>query len=68
MLAPLGKLPLMVVGGMNQNNRKEYFDAGDSFAGIASGIFERQDILAENEIGIRKSIKIMETKTDERNR
>lgn len=67
-LAPLGRLPLMVVGGINQNNIKEYFDAGASFAGIGSGIFERQDILEENEAGIRKSIKIMETKTDERNR
>lgn len=60
--APLGKLPLMVVGGINTENLKEYFNAGATFAGIASGIFKKQDILSENEDGIIKSIKDMEAK------
>jgi 2-dehydro-3-deoxyphosphogluconate aldolase/(4S)-4-hydroxy-2-oxoglutarate aldolase len=60
--APLGKLPLMVVGGINGENVSDYFDAGASFAGIASGIFEKEDILNENEDGIRKSIKFFESK------
>jgi 2-dehydro-3-deoxyphosphogluconate aldolase/(4S)-4-hydroxy-2-oxoglutarate aldolase len=62
--APLGKMPLMVVGGVNTNNVKEYFDAGASFAGIASGIFNKEDILNENEEGIRKSIQEIEAKLD----
>lgn len=60
--APLGKLPLMVVGGINGENVSEYFKAGASFAGIASGIFEKEDILNENEDGLRKSIRIFESK------
>ena len=36
--APLGKMPLMVVGGIGTSNVQEYFAAGASFAGIGSGI------------------------------
>ena len=63
--APLGKMPLMVVGGIGTGNIEEYFKAGASFAGIASGIFEREDILNQNEEGIRKSIETMENKLKE---
>ncbi len=60
--APLGKLPLMAVGGISGENISDYFDAGATFAGIASGIFKREDILNENEDGLRKSIKLFESK------
>ncbi|WP_029452878.1 bifunctional 4-hydroxy-2-oxoglutarate aldolase/2-dehydro-3-deoxy-phosphogluconate aldolase [Clostridium algidicarnis] len=60
--APLGKLPIMVVGGVNTENVHEYFEAGAKFAGIASGIFKKEDILNENEEGLRKSIEYFETK------
>jgi len=60
--APLGKLPLMVVGGVKTSNVEEYFRAGASYAGIASGIFEKEDILTENEEGIRRSIAAMDEK------
>ncbi len=63
--APLGKMSLMVVGGIGTGNIEEYFKAGASFAGIASGIFEREDILNQNEEGIRKSIEAMENKLKE---
>ena len=63
--APLGKMPLMVVGGIGTGNIEEYFKAGAYFAGIASGIFEREDILNQNEEGIRKSIEAMENKLKE---
>ncbi len=63
--APFGKMPLMVVGGMNTENIVEYFKAGASFAGIASGIFQKDDILSENEAGICKSIYEMEEKMKE---
>lgn len=58
--APLGKMPLMVVGGVNTGNVREYLEAGAAFAGIASGIFRKEDILCENEEGIRASISAME--------
>ena len=60
--APLGKLPLMVVGGVNTSNVEEYFKAGASFAGIASGIFNKEDIINQNENGIISSINAMEQK------
>lgn len=60
--APLGKMPLMVVGGIGTSNVQEYFGAGASFAGIGSGIFRKEDILNENEEGIRGSIAAMEVK------
>lgn len=58
--APLGKLPLMVVGGVNGENVQTFFDAGASFAGIGSGIFCKEDILEENEESLRSSIKEFE--------
>lgn len=60
--APLGKMPIMVVGGINAENINEYFEAGAQFAGIASGIFKKDDILNENEEGLRESIKYFEAK------
>ena len=60
--APLGKLPLMVVGGVNTGNLEEYFRAGASYAGIASGIFNKDDILQENEVNLKESIKAIEEK------
>lgn len=44
--APLGKLPLMVVGGVNVANVQSYFDKGATYAGIGSGIFDPADIEA----------------------
>lgn len=60
--APLGKMPIMVVGGISAENVQEYFDAGAQFAGIGSGIFHREDILNQNEVGLRESIKQFESK------
>lgn len=60
--APLGKLPLMVVGGINTENVSEYFAAGADYAGIASGIFNKEDILNENEEGLCASIRAVEAK------
>ncbi len=60
--APLGKMPLMVVGGVNAENVREFFSAGASFAGIASGIFNKNDIRNENTEGIKNSIQYFEEK------
>ncbi|MEG0238960.1 bifunctional 4-hydroxy-2-oxoglutarate aldolase/2-dehydro-3-deoxy-phosphogluconate aldolase [Anaerorhabdus sp.] len=60
--APLGKMPLMVVGGINAENVEEYFKAGASYAGIGSGIFDKQDIITCNEEALKKQIEYFETK------
>lgn len=60
--APLGKLPLMAVGGVNGENIQEYLDAGASFAGIASGIFQKQHVEQCQEEEIKKAIQVFEAK------
>ncbi len=57
--APLGKLPVMVVGGVNSGNVKAFFDAGASYAGIGSGMFHKEDILNQNEEGLKESVKAL---------
>lgn len=44
--APLGKLPLMAVGGISRENAREYLACGASFLGIGSGMFRKEDIEA----------------------
>lgn len=58
--APLGKLPLMVVGGVNVANVQSYFDKGAAYAGIGSGIFEPADITECNSTNLAASIKRLE--------
>lgn len=60
--APLGKLPLMVVGGVNTNNVQSYFDRGATYAGIGSGIFDPADIEECNSANLAASIKQLEEK------
>ena len=55
--APLGELPVMVVGGINRENVNDYFKSGAKYAGIASGIFNKEDILSENSENLEKSLK-----------
>lgn len=54
--APLGCMPLMVVGGINAKNVQEYFDAGAMYAGIGSGIFNQEDIINCRKDQLKKSI------------
>ena len=58
--APLGKLPLMVVGGVNVDNVQSYFDKGATYAGIGSGIFDPADIEACDASKLAASIKKLE--------
>ena len=58
--APLGKLPLMVVGGVNTANVQSYFDKGATYAGIGSGIFDPKDIESCNSKELAASIKKLE--------
>lgn len=58
--APLGKLPLMVVGGVNSGNVQSYFDKGATYAGIGSGIFDPADIESCNSANLAASLKRLE--------
>lgn len=58
--APLDWMPLMVVGGVNAHNVQEFFDAGASYAGIGSGIFEKDDIRAMNYNALAAQVKAFE--------
>lgn len=53
---PLGKLPLMAVGGVNQDNVKQFLDSGAEYLGIGSAMFNSVDIHHLNENGLSKSV------------
>lgn len=54
--APLGKLPLMAVGGINKNNAKDFLNHGASYVGIGSGMFNSHDLDTLNASNIEQSI------------
>ncbi|MBO8463229.1 MAG: bifunctional 4-hydroxy-2-oxoglutarate aldolase/2-dehydro-3-deoxy-phosphogluconate aldolase [Firmicutes bacterium] len=60
--APLGKIPLMAVGGIHGSNVQEYLNAGASFVGIASGIFQKEHIQQCQEEELKKAIQNFEAK------
>ena len=60
--APLGRLPLMVVGGVNVDNVQSYFDKGATYAGIGSGIFDPTDIEACDSARLAASLRRLEEK------
>jgi len=55
-LAPLGDIPLMAVGGVNADNAAEFLKAGAKFLGIGSGLFKKEDVIRQNIQGLRNSI------------
>lgn len=60
MKGPLGELPLMAVGGVNSGNTNDFLEGGASYVGIASGIFDKEDILTQNKAGLERSLKKFE--------
>ncbi len=58
--APLGRLPLMVVGGVNVANVQSYFDKGATYAGIGSGVFDPVDIEACDSAKLAASVRRLE--------
>lgn len=60
MKGPLGELPLMAVGGVNSHNTNDFLDGGASYVGIASGIFNKEDILSKNKSALTKSLEAFE--------
>lgn len=58
--APLDWMPLMVVGGVNGGNVQQFFDAGAAYAGIGSGIFNKQDIIDMNAEALTEQVRAFE--------
>ena len=54
---PLGNLPLMAVGGVTTQNIAEVFAGGYRYVGTANGIFNKNDILAENKAALNLSVR-----------
>lgn len=52
---PLGKLPLMAVGGVNLKNGKQFLQSGASYLGIGTSMFAAEDIHELNEDGLHHS-------------
>lgn len=53
---PLGRLPLMAVGGINQENAKRFIDSGAKYLGVGSAMFNSADVHNLNESGLSHSI------------
>lgn len=53
---PLGKLPLIAVGGVNSKNVKEHLDGGYSYVASAWGIFNKEDVISQNKENLVKSL------------
>ena len=60
LMAPLGDLPLMAVGGIDATNVREYLDAGARFAGIGSGCFQKEDLERMDVHAVRCSLDVLE--------
>ncbi len=59
-MAPMGPLKLMAVGGVNEKNIAEFFANGASYAGIGSGIFTKEDVASENYAKLAERLKSLE--------
>lgn len=53
---PLGKLPLMAVGGVNVNNAKEILAKGIDYLGIGSGMFSKELLKEKDGVGLEKEL------------
>lgn len=56
--APLSNVKLLAVGGVDENNMKNYFDAGACGIGIGSGIVNKKQIENNDFKGITKLAKL----------
>lgn len=54
--APLGKLRLMAVGGINANNATDYLKSGASYLGIGSGMFSKAHLASADVAGLRADV------------
>lgn len=54
--APLGKLPLMAVGGVSLKNAKDLLTHGTSYLGIGSNMFNQEDLINRDVAGLAASL------------
>lgn len=54
--SPLGKLPLMAVGGVSLENADDFLKNGASYLGLGSGMFHAEDIKSLNVDNLAKSL------------
>lgn len=54
---PLGKLPLMAVGGVGEENIKDFLNQGAQYVGVGSSMFDKEDLETLNEENLRQSVK-----------
>lgn len=57
---PMGKLPLMAVGGINRGNVKEAFESGYEYIGTAGGLFKKEDIQNMDASALNKELELFE--------
>ena len=55
-LEPLGKYPLMAVGGVNKDNVDEILKSGYSYVGSAGGIFTKDSIKTKDKLALKKQL------------
>lgn len=54
---PLGKIPLMAVGGVGKENIQKFYENGAEYAGVGSSMFNNEDLKNLDEHNLRQSIK-----------
>lgn len=64
-MAPLGKMPIMAVGGVNSTNVSEFFRFGASYVGVGAGMFRQEDIVNGDEKNLLQSIQEFEAQVKE---
>ncbi|WP_303753581.1 bifunctional 4-hydroxy-2-oxoglutarate aldolase/2-dehydro-3-deoxy-phosphogluconate aldolase [Enterococcus sp. S86.2] len=57
--APLGKLPLMGVGGVSTDNARAFFENQASYLGLGSGMFNKEDLKELNIPNLAKSLQLL---------
>lgn len=62
--APLGPVPLMVVGGVNASNVRGYLEGGASHAGIGSGLFDPDQVERRDTEAMARTIRELEAALD----
>lgn len=53
---PLGKIPLMAVGGISQDNIHDFLENGAQYVGIGSAAFKKEDIAKHNIAKLHQSL------------
>lgn len=64
---PLGKIPLMAVGGVTLKNAKDYFQNNCDFIGIGSGFCDKEDLKNGDFEVLQKNIKFLRDLGEEAN-